>query len=58
MIMELTRFLSRKFIVALVTMAVIGFGLAPELIDKIVAIAMMYLGSQGTVDAVSSFKKK
>lgn len=58
MIMDYTRFLSRKFIVALITMGVIGFGLDPSLIDKIVAIAMMYLGSQGAVDAIGSLKKK
>ena len=50
--------MSRKFIVALVTMAVIGFGLDPALIDKVVIIAMMYLGSQGAVDAIGSLKKK
>ena len=55
---DFNRFLSRKFIVALVTMAVIGFGLDPELINKVVAIAMMYLGAKGTVDAVGSFNKK
>ena len=53
-----SRFLSRKFIVAVITMIVIGAGLDPALIDKIVVIAMMYLGAQGAVDAVSSLKKK
>lgn len=56
--MDYSRFLSRKFIVALVTMVVLALGLAPELADKIVAIAMMYLGAQGAVDAVSGLKKK
>ena len=42
--MDLTRFMSRKFIVALITIVVIAAGLDPALIDKVVAIAMMYFG--------------
>lgn len=58
MIMDLTKFMSRKFIVALVTIVIIATGLDPALIDKIVVLVMMYLGSQGVVDAVSAHKAK
>ena len=49
--MDYSKFLSRKFIVAIVTILAVVLGLTEEVTTQVVALAMAYFGAQGYVDS-------
>ena len=52
-----SKYRSRKFIVAVVTIVAVVIGLPEASQQHVVTMAMMYIGGQGVVDAAAAYKK-
>ena len=53
-----SKYKSRKFIVAVVTIVAVIVGLPEASQQSVITLAMMYIGGQGVVDTAAAWKKR